>query len=65
MEKSWDLLKEGGRIVFLTFHSLEDKIIKDFLSPYNNFLVLPSDEEVEENPRARSVKLRWAIKEEL
>ena len=65
VEKSWDLLKEGGRIVFLTFHSLEDKIIKDFLSPYNNFLVLPSDEEVAENPRARSVKLRWAIKEEL
>ena len=80
------LLKKGGRISVITFHSLEDRIIKktfaslangctcpkDFpvcvcgnkpqVKVVNTKPVLPGDKELEENPRARSSKLRTAEK---
>ena len=82
MEKAIDCLNPGGRLAVITFHSLEDRIVKaafnqaaqgctcpkDFpvcvcgkkpkvrLTPRKP--ILPSDEEIEENPRARSAKLR-------
>ena len=89
LEASVKLLKKGGRLVVVSFHSLEDKIVKDFLkeqaglsqsySRYqpecslpknlnNNFKIItksalcPSKQEVDLNPRARSAKMRVAIK---
>lgn len=58
------LLREGGRIVVISFHSLEDRIVKQALrdDPRVDVLtrkpVTPSVEETELNPRARSAKLR-------
>ena len=75
-------LKPGGRLAMISFHSLEDRIVKDFFReqskdrvnpPYeriyeeerkatlkevNRKPIVPSDEEIKNNPRARSAKLR-------
>jgi 16S rRNA (cytosine1402-N4)-methyltransferase len=74
-------LKPGGRLVVMTYHSLEDRPTKNYLKagnfegrehkdPYGNVIapftavnrkvITPSDEELEENPRSRSAKLRVA-----
>jgi 16S rRNA (cytosine1402-N4)-methyltransferase len=79
-------LRPGGRLAVISFHSLEDRIVKDFFRdqsrdrvnpPYeqiyeverkatlkevNRKPIVPSDEEINENPRARSAKLRIAEK---
>jgi len=61
------LLKVGGRLVVISFHSLEDKVIKETFKSYsqqnivsilNKKPIVPSQEEIETNPRARSAKLR-------
>lgn len=57
-------LKRHGVLAVLTFHSLEDKIVKDFFENEVSFLLLPSASEIAKNPRARSAKLRWMIKTE-
>jgi 16S rRNA (cytosine1402-N4)-methyltransferase len=59
------LLKNGAHVVVVTFHSLEDRIVKNFFKINQHFLlplhkktIFPSDEEIQENSRARSAKLR-------
>jgi 16S rRNA (cytosine1402-N4)-methyltransferase len=65
------LLKPGGRVVIISFHSLEDRIVKDAFregrdqGQYNVLTKKPvtaSEEEIDRNPRARSAKLRAAEK---
>ncbi len=78
-----ELVRPGGRIAILTYHSLEDRLVKNFfktgnfegraekdffgriespLRPVNNKVIVPDDDEVIRNPRARSAKLRIAEK---
>ncbi len=63
-----EILGEGGRIVVISFHSLEDRIVKNFFKNNSSLQLLTkkpvcaNDKEVESNPRSRSAKLRAAIK---
>ena len=69
LEAAPPLLKPGGRIVIISFHSLEDRIVKDAFREgmkrgHYRLLtkkpVTPGEEEIDRNPRARSAKLRAA-----
>lgn len=84
LNKSVDLLKSGGRVSIISFHSLEDRIVKEFFKYETSTCVcpieipvcicdkearlkiitkkpiIPSEEEIQNNPRARSAKLRVA-----
>jgi len=65
LDASMTVVRTGGRVVVITFHSLEDRIVKQkFRAPalpgrvLTKKVVTGSDEEVRRNPRARSAKLR-------
>ncbi|KLO23180.1 16S rRNA methyltransferase [Marinitoga sp. 1197] len=66
LEKFPDFLNTGGRICIISFHSLEDKIVKNFfrnnekLKLLTKKPILPTNEEIESNPRARSARIRVA-----
>jgi 16S rRNA (cytosine1402-N4)-methyltransferase len=71
LDSAPDVLKPGGRLAVISFHSLEDRIIKDALRDggkagvYNVLTKKPveaSEEEIDRNPRSRSAKLRAAEK---
>jgi S-adenosyl-methyltransferase MraW len=60
-------LNVGGRLVVITFHSLEDRMVKslkfyDFVEDVTGKPILPSEEEVKRNPRSRSAKMRVFVK---
>jgi 16S rRNA (cytosine1402-N4)-methyltransferase len=65
-----DVLAPGGRVVAISYHSLEDRIVKRFFLAEPRLRILtkkplvPSKREAERNPRARSAKLRAAEREE-
>ena len=72
LAKILGVLRPGGRIVILSFHSLEDRIVKHTFQRWQQEgsahiltrkVVRPTEEEVQVNPRARSAKLRAAEKD--
>ncbi|WP_333784255.1 16S rRNA (cytosine(1402)-N(4))-methyltransferase RsmH [Thermocrinis sp.] len=69
LEKVPAYLRSGGRLVVISFHSLEDRIVKNFFKEHSNqFKILtkkpitPKREEVMQNPASRSAKLRAGVK---
>jgi 16S rRNA (cytosine1402-N4)-methyltransferase len=69
LETGWKILKRGGRICIISFHSLEDRMVKETfrkLEKQGEMRILtkkpvtPSEEEQRRNPRSRSAKLRCA-----
>jgi len=66
-----EVLEKGGRLVVISFHSLEDRIVKNFLKEkeregkikiLTKKPIQPSKEEIIKNPRSRGAKLRCALK---
>ena len=66
MEKLPGALKPGGRVAILTFHYGEDRLVnrEGIYSDYAKDVIRPSAEECAQNGRARSTKMRWAVRAE-
>lgn len=70
LKKCSDYLNPGGRVAIISFHSLEDRVVKNAFRDWQDATVLTkkpivaTDEEVERNPRSRSAKLRVAEKKQ-
>ncbi len=71
MQKLPDILVPGGRAAILTFHSGEDRLVKQYFKMYQKEgiyqdvardVIRPSMEECARNPRAKSTKMRWAVR---
>lgn len=71
LEKLPDVLAPGGRVAILTFHSGEDRLVKKsfktlkkqgIYQEISEDVIRPSKEECIKNPRARSTKMRWAVR---
>lgn len=69
LKTGWKVLRKGGRICILTFHSIEDRMVKEAFRKLERAGMMriltkkpltPSEEEQKKNPRARSAKLRSA-----
>jgi len=69
LETGWTFLKRGGRICVISFHSLEDRMVKEtfrrldrdgLMRGITKKPITPSEEEKQRNPRSRSAKLRCA-----
>ncbi len=67
IKKGFELLKPEGRLAVISFHSLEDRIVKQYFkeledqglaSRMTKKPIVPTEEEIHENPRSRSAKLR-------
>ncbi len=65
LPQALDVVDKGGRIVVITFHSIEDRIVKHFFKKHQDILniitkkpIIAGEKEWQQNPRARSAKLR-------
>jgi 16S rRNA (cytosine1402-N4)-methyltransferase len=69
LDAAFDVVRPGGRIAVISFHSLEDRIVKrrfretPRVAPITRKPIVPGEAELAENPRARSAKLRVAVME--